>query len=422
MDVWRVRSSGGSPERMTHQHAAVNFLAPLDSRTLLYMARAEDWSGPWLWALDVETQVARRVPFGRGPVHVGRRQPRRPPHRRHRRQSQRDSGACRSPIGSPRSAMRTVPAADSDGTRLAPRSAAIAVLSLGRRQRRRTLEGAGRTGVGNLEGRRRRLVRAARGLAGRTPRRRRRQARGERHLSIMAADGTNARRRWPPSIDIEGAAGQGTADWSPDGNPDRHRRPRRARAGAVHDPGDGRRRPSGSSRAVGQSGVVAGRRPDRLRRPISRRPGRASWRCDRTARPLTCPTCWSGRAAIVSCPTDGAGVFAAHSVAGFLAFDLATKKPAQLTSLGNQGTFGRSTSHPTEIHRVRPLSAELEHRPDRVAAKVDSPPLRSRLSPQIQPHADHRATRVHERVGLSEVRTVTDRPTPGLLPPRRSGR
>ena len=64
MDVWRLRSSGGSPEQLTNQHAAVNFLAPLDARTLLYVARAEDWSGPWLWALDVERKVARRVSSG----------------------------------------------------------------------------------------------------------------------------------------------------------------------------------------------------------------------------------------------------------------------------------------------------------------------------------------------------------------------
>jgi hypothetical protein len=44
MDVWRVRSSGGTPERLTEQHAAMNFLAPIDTRTLLYVARDEDWS------------------------------------------------------------------------------------------------------------------------------------------------------------------------------------------------------------------------------------------------------------------------------------------------------------------------------------------------------------------------------------------
>ena len=66
MDVWRVRPSGESPERLTERGTAVNFLAPLDTRTLLYVARAEDRSGPWLWALDVERKVTRRVSSGLG--------------------------------------------------------------------------------------------------------------------------------------------------------------------------------------------------------------------------------------------------------------------------------------------------------------------------------------------------------------------
>jgi Tol biopolymer transport system component len=64
MDVWRVRPAGGRPERISRKSAAVNFLAPLGSRTLLYVARAEDRSGPWLWSLDVETGVARRASVG----------------------------------------------------------------------------------------------------------------------------------------------------------------------------------------------------------------------------------------------------------------------------------------------------------------------------------------------------------------------
>ena len=64
MDVWRMRPSGESPEQLTHQNAPVNFLAPIDLGTLLYVARAEDWSGPWLWALDVESKVTRRVTVG----------------------------------------------------------------------------------------------------------------------------------------------------------------------------------------------------------------------------------------------------------------------------------------------------------------------------------------------------------------------
>ena len=59
-----LRPSGGSPERLTDSTLAVNFLAPLDARTLLYVARAEDRSGPWLWALDVESKVTRRVNSG----------------------------------------------------------------------------------------------------------------------------------------------------------------------------------------------------------------------------------------------------------------------------------------------------------------------------------------------------------------------
>ena len=64
MDVWRMPSSGGEPERVTQHNATVSFLAPLDSRTMLYIARAEDRSGPWLWALDVERKISHRASFG----------------------------------------------------------------------------------------------------------------------------------------------------------------------------------------------------------------------------------------------------------------------------------------------------------------------------------------------------------------------
>jgi Tol biopolymer transport system component len=64
MNVWRVRPSGGAPEQLTSLRAAANHLAPIDERTLLYAARADDGSGPWLWSLDVETKVTRRVASG----------------------------------------------------------------------------------------------------------------------------------------------------------------------------------------------------------------------------------------------------------------------------------------------------------------------------------------------------------------------
>jgi Tol biopolymer transport system component len=64
LDVWRARPTGGRPERLTDLHVQVNFVAPIDSRTLLYAARSDDGSGPWLWSLDVESRVTRRVISG----------------------------------------------------------------------------------------------------------------------------------------------------------------------------------------------------------------------------------------------------------------------------------------------------------------------------------------------------------------------
>ena len=64
MDVWRIPPDGGEPERMTHHNSKVGYPALLDNRTLLYSATAEDGSGFWLYALDVERRVPHRVTFG----------------------------------------------------------------------------------------------------------------------------------------------------------------------------------------------------------------------------------------------------------------------------------------------------------------------------------------------------------------------
>jgi serine/threonine protein kinase/Tol biopolymer transport system component len=63
-DLWRVSPSGGSPERLTHQNTWLASPAPIGSNTVLYVAREEDVSGPWLWALDPGTKSTRRVSFG----------------------------------------------------------------------------------------------------------------------------------------------------------------------------------------------------------------------------------------------------------------------------------------------------------------------------------------------------------------------
>ena len=64
MDLWRIRSTGGNAERLTEQSSALNYLAPIDPRTILYVSRSDDRSGPWLWSFDVETRVARRLSAG----------------------------------------------------------------------------------------------------------------------------------------------------------------------------------------------------------------------------------------------------------------------------------------------------------------------------------------------------------------------
>jgi serine/threonine protein kinase len=68
MDIWRIPASAtaGStvPERITRHNAALAYLAWLDVRTLIYSATAEDGSGRWLYAIDVERRIPHRVSFG----------------------------------------------------------------------------------------------------------------------------------------------------------------------------------------------------------------------------------------------------------------------------------------------------------------------------------------------------------------------
>jgi Tol biopolymer transport system component len=64
MDVWRVPSSGGTPERITYHDSRVTHLVFLDSRTLAYLASDPDGSGPWLHSLDIKRRAPHRVSFG----------------------------------------------------------------------------------------------------------------------------------------------------------------------------------------------------------------------------------------------------------------------------------------------------------------------------------------------------------------------
>jgi Tol biopolymer transport system component len=64
MDLWRIPASGGQAERLTHHNNDVEYPTPIDARTVLYTSPDQDGSGPWLWAVDVERKVTRRVSFG----------------------------------------------------------------------------------------------------------------------------------------------------------------------------------------------------------------------------------------------------------------------------------------------------------------------------------------------------------------------
>ncbi|HVH26365.1 MAG TPA: protein kinase [Vicinamibacterales bacterium] len=65
MDLWRMAPSpDATPERLTHHNSEVAYPALIDDRTLVYVARSGDGSGPWLWVLDVESGTTRRVSLG----------------------------------------------------------------------------------------------------------------------------------------------------------------------------------------------------------------------------------------------------------------------------------------------------------------------------------------------------------------------
>ena len=64
MDIWRIRPAGGTPERITHHDSLVSHPVFLDARTLLYLATDPDGFGPWIYTLDVERRIPRRVSSG----------------------------------------------------------------------------------------------------------------------------------------------------------------------------------------------------------------------------------------------------------------------------------------------------------------------------------------------------------------------
>jgi serine/threonine protein kinase/Tol biopolymer transport system component len=64
MDLWRIDPAGGNPERLTQRNTDVAYPTPAGNRTVFYVARDGDGSGPWLWAFDLKRKDSRRASFG----------------------------------------------------------------------------------------------------------------------------------------------------------------------------------------------------------------------------------------------------------------------------------------------------------------------------------------------------------------------
>ena len=67
-DVWRVRPTGGQPERVTFHDGSLTFPTLLGSRTLLYLATDDEGYGPWIHVMDLERRIPHRVFAGVEPI------------------------------------------------------------------------------------------------------------------------------------------------------------------------------------------------------------------------------------------------------------------------------------------------------------------------------------------------------------------
>jgi Tol biopolymer transport system component len=64
LNIWRIRPSGGTPERITSHVGRVTYPVLLNRRTLMYLASDPDGSGPWLYSMDVERRIPHRLTSG----------------------------------------------------------------------------------------------------------------------------------------------------------------------------------------------------------------------------------------------------------------------------------------------------------------------------------------------------------------------
>jgi Tol biopolymer transport system component len=64
LDIWRIPSTGGTPERITSHIGRVSHPVLLNRRMLVYLASDADGSGPWLYGVDVERRIPHRLTSG----------------------------------------------------------------------------------------------------------------------------------------------------------------------------------------------------------------------------------------------------------------------------------------------------------------------------------------------------------------------
>ena len=64
LDIWRIRPTGETPERITWNVARVSHPVLLDRRTLMFLASDTDDSGPRLYSVDVEHRIPHRLTSG----------------------------------------------------------------------------------------------------------------------------------------------------------------------------------------------------------------------------------------------------------------------------------------------------------------------------------------------------------------------
>jgi Tol biopolymer transport system component len=64
MDIWRWSMAAGTTEQVTHHGGYVSHPIFLDESTLLYLASDAAGFGPWLYSVDVERRIPRRVSAG----------------------------------------------------------------------------------------------------------------------------------------------------------------------------------------------------------------------------------------------------------------------------------------------------------------------------------------------------------------------